>query len=318
MVQSRGNYSLPMPLVSRVILRSKKRYYDSDHSYVVNLSAADIDDKRPNFFVRASILRHLAGIAHDGQSARIAGYTKGQSILEDVRRFGIDEYMVIREINYLAKSHCIVSEDFRMVGLTLDDLITISPAGRTHLHMIGNIHYIAAVAEDTWFRDASLAQSISDRIKNPSIHLDNRTSLINAKSVVAFLEAEAREAINEFEALFPDMDAMHLVSASSLRKTVDEREKQMVGKWMGADIRYPVGSEVVGRISNKVKYGLFVEFEPGISGLLHIHNATKEDLAKQVDEIISVKVWSLDVFGEKCRCKAVVVEATSFSYCLRR
>lgn len=299
MVQSRGAYSLPMPLVSRVILRSKKRYYDSDHSYVVNLFSADIDDKRPNFFVRACILRHLAGIAHDGQSARIAGYTKGESILEDVRRFGIDEHMVVRELNYLAKSHCIVSEDFRMVGITLDDLITISPAGRTHLHMIGNIHYIAAIAEDTWFRDAAVAQSITDRIKNPSIHLDNRTSLANAKSVVSFLEVEAKEAIAEFEALFPDMDAMELVSASSLQKTVHEREKQMVGKWVGADSRFAVGTEVIGRVSNKVRYGLFVEFEPGISGLLHVSRATQEDLAKEVDDTITVKVSSIDVFEEK-------------------
>lgn len=56
MAHSSGSYKLPMAIISRVLLRSKKRYYDSDHSYVVNVFSAEIDDARPNFFVRIAIL----------------------------------------------------------------------------------------------------------------------------------------------------------------------------------------------------------------------------------------------------------------------
>ena len=46
MAHSSGTYKLPMAIISRVLLRSKKRYYDSDFSYVINLFGADLSNNK--------------------------------------------------------------------------------------------------------------------------------------------------------------------------------------------------------------------------------------------------------------------------------
>jgi len=42
--------------------------------------------------------------------------------------------------------------------------------------------------------------------------------------------------------------------------------------WLHAASRYEVGSHVHGRVSGVKEYGVFVELEPGIFGLLHVSN----------------------------------------------
>lgn len=299
MVQSRGSYSLPMSLVSRVILRSKKRYYDGDHSYVVNLFAANIDDRRPNPFIRIAILRYLFGLAHDGQGPRMKGYRKVKEIFDVVKTFGADEVQFLREIHYLAKSYCLITEDFRVEGLSFEDLVTIGPAGRTHLYLIGNIHYLAAMAEDAWFRDEALAESIATRIRNPSLHFDNRTVLINAKTLTAFLDSESCDLIDEHNAVFSETDVPDLLTTSPLRRTVLEREKQMAGDWAGIDERHPVGKIFIGVIKNIKPFGFFVDLEPGIRGLIHSSKINAADQGKSVGDAISVRILQVDQFERK-------------------
>lgn len=40
--------------------------------------------------------------------------------------------------------------------------------------------------------------------------------------------------------------------------------------WEHAEVKYPVGNKVTGRVVNLVPYGAFIEVEPGIEGLVHI------------------------------------------------
>ncbi|WP_293572823.1 S1 RNA-binding domain-containing protein [Phaeobacter sp.] len=307
MVQSKGSYSLPISLVSRVVLRSKKRYYDSDYSYVVNLFSSEIDDDRPSYFSRIAILRFLANVAHVGKGARKDGYTRGRDLLDDLRKIGIDEGVLTREINYLARHFCIVSEDFRMVGLTLDDLITISPAGRTHLYMLGNPHYLAAVSEDTWFRQEAVARSVVDRSYNPRLHFDNRSSLMNAKTAVNFLKSERDTLSQDLDLVFSDSDIGELLAVNSLVKTIKEREGQLAGSWAGLDERYPPGTMAKGVVVNIKQFGIFVRLEDSFTGLLHTSKCNDEDAAKAIGDEIEVRVLDVDVFERK-------ISLTSFDY----
>ncbi|MFE3837575.1 S1 RNA-binding domain-containing protein [Pseudogemmobacter sonorensis] len=305
MVSSGGSYALPLELVSRVILRPKRRYYDSDHSYVVNLMAADIADKKPSFFCRVAILRSLAGIAHDGQSARKDGYMRGEDMLPQLEKFGITQDILLREINYLVGKHCVVSEDFSLSGIELNTLIAISPAGRTHLFLLNNPHYVSAMAEDTWFRQEAVANAIKERIKNPAIHFENRSALMNAKNLVSFLERERALALEDYNMVFPDSDGPELISVSSLRKTVDLREKQMVGNWAGVDEVFPVGKKVSGIVSAVKGFGIFVKFENEVSGLLHANQASAADLTKKSGDAIEVIVTNVDQYNEKLGLKSI-------------
>jgi small subunit ribosomal protein S1 len=54
-------------------------------------------------------------------------------------------------------------------------------------------------------------------------------------------------------------------------KTVSLGLKQVLpNPWDDLDVRYPVGSKITGEITSIAKFGLFVEIEEGIEGLIHI------------------------------------------------
>lgn len=303
MVHSQGSYALPMDVVSRVILRSKKRYYDSDHSYVANLFSSDIDDVKPNYHTRLAILRYLANSAESGKGSRISKYIRGSDIYDELKKVGIDEGALVRDLNYLALRGCIISEDFRLTGLTLDDLITIGPAGRTHLYLLGSIHYLAAVAEDTWFRDEALARSISDRIKDANLHFETRSIVNNAKAVVDFLKKETNTTMGYHDLIFSEDDSSDLISMGSSEHTVARRQRELAGAWADVDDRFKEGDTVKGIIVSVVKFGLFIRLDHGIDGLLHISKLAGNLDDYHYNEQIEVTINSVDIIDRKIDLK---------------
>ena len=75
--------------------------------------------------------------------------------------------------------------------------------------------------------------------------------------------------------------------------------------WTGTDIKYPVGSKVLGRVTNITDYGAFIELEPGVEGLVHVTEMswTKKNMppGKIVSTSQEVEVLVLDVDGSKRR-----------------
>jgi small subunit ribosomal protein S1 len=70
--------------------------------------------------------------------------------------------------------------------------------------------------------------------------------------------------------------------------------------WEGIDEKYPVGSQIKGKVSSITDYGLFVEIEKGVEGLVHISEISWTErinnLSKyyQLGDEVEVKVVSLD------------------------
>jgi len=75
--------------------------------------------------------------------------------------------------------------------------------------------------------------------------------------------------------------------------------------WECVDEKFPVGLIVKGIVRSIVDYGVFVELEPGIEGLLHTSeyawNDSEEALKKEVkrDQTIEVKIIGVDVADKK-------------------
>ncbi len=77
--------------------------------------------------------------------------------------------------------------------------------------------------------------------------------------------------------------------------------KQLVPEpWEDAENKYPVESEVTGSVVNMMKYGVFVELEKGIEGLIHVsemswtrHIKHPSELFK-LGDVIKAKVLSVD------------------------
>lgn len=75
--------------------------------------------------------------------------------------------------------------------------------------------------------------------------------------------------------------------------------------WQGADVKYPVGTKLHGKITNITDYGAFVELEPGIEGLVHVSEISWIKKSVHPSKLVSVSqevdVIVLDIDASKHR-----------------
>lgn len=188
----------------------------------------------------------------------------------DLSTYGVDDSIVRREMEYLAKAQCVVTEDFREEGLVDEDVVRLAPAGFSHLEMLSSIDYLAAVAEDTWFESEQAARKISDRIVSLGNQYQSSTALYNARDIVEFLRRMRERGAAASKAILERSEFEGLTDLSDAIKEVEQQEKAMTpAGWSEVAKRFPVGSLQKGIVVNIKNYGIFVEIEPGITGLIH-------------------------------------------------
>jgi hypothetical protein len=267
---SEGNHVLPLSLITNVLLRVSQRFYNSDLSYIKNLFSVELHDKRPNFFSRWLILQILFRMYNSSGQFQLKGYIRVAKLREELANYGVEEEVFRRELEYLVRGFCVVSEDFRMENIADDDLVSIAPAGHVHLNICVEQYYLAAVAEDSWFERESVAQQVANRIEDNKRHYTNNTVLDNAGYLLTELEAHRTSEIEAYRAVFDGDELDNLLDLSKARGNLDRFERDIVsGIWRGADRRFLTGSIYEGSVSNTTEYGAFIELEPGMVGLLH-------------------------------------------------
>lgn len=82
--------------------------------------------------------------------------------------------------------------------------------------------------------------------------------------------------------------------------------KQLLSNpWQEVEARYPVGSKAAGKVVNIVQYGVFVELEKGIEGLVHVsemswskRSANPNDMFK-LGDAVDVMILSIDSASQK-------------------
>jgi Type I restriction enzyme R protein N terminus (HSDR_N)/S1 RNA binding domain len=269
--QAQGKYLLPLYQVERVLLRMNRRYYDSDHSYVKNLFAIDSKDTRPSHFSRLILLRWLFGKFSQQSGTSVKGYFPISLAIEELGVYGLEASIIRREVEYLTKAHCIISEDFREESLTDQDLIRLSPAGFVHLDLLNSVTYLAAVAEDTWFYSEDAARPIANRIRSTDTQYQADTAIANARDVFQYLATERETAVASMDAIFGHAIFEQLTDLSAIPGAIDALERSLTSApWIGAYSRFPAKSTAVGTVVNVRDFGVFVELEPGISGLIPV------------------------------------------------
>jgi hypothetical protein len=270
MRQSEGNYTLALQQVATVLLRMNRRFYDSDHSYVKNLFAANRDDALPSYFSRLMILRWLRMTFQTAGTSGLRGYSPKQLVKRNLIPFGLSPETIDREIDYLLRSQCIVAEHLRIDHVDDDDLVRLAPAGFVHLDFVDNVHYLAAVAEDTFFDDRMLAERVAERMRNPDLHLHINNVAENAEELVSYLERR-RAALLPPNGTFVDSSIVEqLASTTTAREALVRLSKSHSGDpWFGADKRLPRKSRHVGVVLNVVDFGSFIELQDGLVGLCH-------------------------------------------------
>ncbi|MCG4255620.1 type I restriction endonuclease [Acetobacter senegalensis] len=267
---SEGEHVPPLHIVIRVLLRMNRRFYDSKHSYIKNVFSIDSKDARPNFFTRLVIMRWLLKKFSQHGGKGLKGYFSIGNIISELSIYGIEADTIRREIEALTQALCIVSEDFRTEQLTDNDLVRLGPAGFVQLDVINNVDYLSAISEDTWFEDEKTARDIAGRIKDFNEHYKVNTTIENSRALIDFLKLVRSKDLASVESIFDNKIYEELSDISSMENSLSVfTASRMEPLWIQAEAKYSPGTEVVGLIVNVVDYGIFVEIEPGLTGLVH-------------------------------------------------
>jgi hypothetical protein len=296
--QSEGRHTIPLHQVATVLMRMNRRFYDSDHSYVKNLFSSNREDARPSFFCRFMILRWLREKFSASGTDGLKGYYRKGTIKQELMSYGLSPDLLDREFNYLLGSKCVLAEHLRADSVADEDLVRIGPAGFVHLDLVGNVSYLAAVAEDTFLPDRIQAERIAYRIREASTHLHIKTAVDNATELVDFLQ-EARKLVNpphgsyladdRLAALTDINDAMEAVSRVKRDFSWDP--------WFDSDKRMPRGSTHVATVVNMVPFGCFVEMPDGLHGL--VHSTNMNGFSVEPGDRVEVEVKWIDAFQKK-------------------
>jgi ribosomal protein S1 len=82
------------------------------------------------------------------------------------------------------------------------------------------------------------------------------------------------------------------------------RKRMLPNPWSLAEEKYDINQLIEGRVTRIVTYGAFVEIEPGIEGLLHISQLSRDNV-EDVNELISegeihlLRIISLDTTRQR-------------------
>jgi hypothetical protein len=219
------------------------------------------------------ILRWLESRFATSGTGGLRGYFPKREIKVALIPYGLSPDIIDREVNYLLAAQCVIAEHLRLDSVEDDDLVRLGPAGFVHLELVGNINYLSAVSEDTFFSDRLQAERVARRIKNSDSHLHIKTVAENAEEVVTYLE-NVRKALVPPEGSFMEDNLLDsLAEVSEARDALNRVAKfHAADPWFDADKRLPRGSTHQVIVTNIVDYGYFVEFNDGIVGLMHKNN----------------------------------------------
>lgn len=300
--QSEGNHVLPFHQVATVLLRMNRRFYDSDHSYVKNIFSASPDDDMPSYFCRYMILKWLRNNFKTAGTKGLQGYFPKWQVKSALVPYGLAPEVIDREFNYLLAGQCVIAEHLRTDNIFDEDLVRLGPAGFVHLDLVGNINYLAAVAEDTFFEDRMQAEAIAARIRAPESQLHIQTAIDNATEVVEFLDG-VRSKIHPANGKYLEHDILTSISdfpdaKESLSRVVKSRADD---PWFNADKKIKRGSRQVGLIINCCGVGHFVEFDDGLVGL--IHKSKLNGSTATSGDVVKVEVLWVDVIQKKMGLK---------------
>jgi len=92
-----------------------------------------------------------------------------------------------------------------------------------------------------------------------------------------------------------------IISLDKEKKSLKLSVKQLTqDPWETADEKYPVGTEIEGKVTKLVSFGAFVELEEGVEGLVHLSDFTwnkkKINVSEfvKVGDVVKVKVIEMD------------------------
>jgi len=217
--------SLPQGVVAKVLLRTNRRYYDGDKSYVKNLFQCVPKSSAPCSFLRYWILAWFRERKDSLGPSGIRGYHKQERLIADFLLAGLPPEAVREEVRYLAKAGCVLPEHLKSDAIDDQDLVALTPSGHVHLELAHHdINYLAACAEDSWVSAHDLAETVRSRVTQQPYFkgLSWMNMLANANDFCTYLMD--RQDSTELSRFVPDQGIP--LSYYDFNRTLSEIEEQ--------------------------------------------------------------------------------------------
>lgn len=309
----KGQYCLPYTVVSRVLLRRNRRFYDGDTSFLKNLFQCHPEDARPDVFVRADILEWLKTKYRVHGPTGIKGFHQCNALISNLMPLGHDAERIRSEIDYLVKHGCIIAEHQKRQIESDDDLVRLSSSGIVHLNLVSDISYLAACAEETWVEDELLAKQVADRIARfgPKVHYSPLTVAANASAFLNYLAQQQASKLRPKEYLERGFSGVELNTDEVVNRAqrAIAKERKSHG-WNDFDERFDVGMECSGSVDGIQDYGVFVKLDGGPTGLMYYRNLPSDRPVSSfvLDARIVVKILDIQVESQKVSLRFVADE----------
>jgi len=306
---SSDTYKVPNHIISRVILRGNRVFYDENSSHLKNVFSSNPDDTIPDPFVRFSILNWLKERQRIPGPSKVKGYHKTSDLEKEMQSIGHTIEAIQREVEFLLFIGNIISES-QDSKYNPDNLISITSSGIIHLDLLKNIDYLATVSEDTFFRNNEKAQIIADNITGRRLTpMSKNATLENADVLIKYLK-EYKESYwfnPEIAIKSEDNKITELLrSCSELISRAKEGNEYFLS-YKEIREQYPIDSIHEGLIVSIQSYGLIIQigFITGLAHTSSFDNIQDIDLYEEGD-YVDVKV--VDINEDKKRLSLKIIE----------
>lgn len=269
---SGGEHKLPGHVVSKILLKGKRRYYSDNASPIRNLFHSFSEDELPNPFVRLAILQWLRVRKSEYGPNRTRGFHQVRTILEDLEDFGFSSSRLLLEMQALCDSESVISESHSNV-LSPADLVSIAPAGFIHLDLVNDANYLSAAAEDVFFDSKASAKKVADNLVGKGIFpADSRQAVLsNASILLDFLDKYRKNYllgdVKVLAEVRPDYTGVIDDAATRIGRLRDNDQRYKDQTSLVEN--YPVGAQEAGQVVSVQHYGFFVDFGTRGHGLVY-------------------------------------------------
>ncbi len=304
-------FKIPNHIISRVVLRGKRLFYDEASSHVKNIFSSNIDDPIPDPFVRFSILNWLKERQRVPGPSKVKGYHKIIDLEASMLSIGHSKEIVTREVEFLLSENHIISESQDSNYLP-DNLVCITSSGIVTLDLMRNIDYLSTISEDTLFRYNESAKTIADTIsgKTQVLPMSKRASLDCANTLLKYMIDYKEKFWFNPEIVIANRDNK---IDEILKECTQYLEKAKGGDSYFIEIddllkQYPIGSTQEGVIVSIQNYGLIVQIGLSASGLVHISNMedANELASYEIGDFIDVEI--IDINQDKKKFSLLIKE----------
>ena len=276
-------FQIPNHLISRIVLRGKRQFYEENSSHVKNIFSCNADDSIPDPFVRISILTWLKERQRIPGPSKVKGYHKTIDLEGSMQCIGHQKDVIIREIEFLLFENHIISES-QENKYEPDNLICITSTGIVLLDLLTNLDYLATISEDTFFRITDKAQHIADIISGRSaiIPLSRRATIENSNTLIDYLNEYRKKFWFSPEITINSPNNFIDKSLADCTAIINKAKEGDISFLQVEDLlaKFPIASVHEGVIVSIQDYGIMVQIGLNATGLCTLQNLLKKPKLK--------------------------------------